>query len=448
MQKIKSAALALPALLLAGCAAALPAENTATIETAAAAAPQTLKVYTSASLAPAAQAYAEAQGVALTLTDEAASADLLLTDHAPGGSLLDVTSDTLLAAAAARAGITENANALPLGRSLYGYWARADVLNTLLGDGAAAALQTANWEEWSDFVETLSAWMTEPKAATVTLSGADYTLPDARPGSLTATGVFAAPLDRASGYTAALLAADGTYTADALTGPLNGVYSAVTLEWDNMTADGGEGIFRRAKLTDLLAEYGADTCNGLVLVPFKCQLDDSDLTAEDYNAEGLLNYPVLADVGSIAINAGTSADGLKAAKSAALKHAGLSSAVFTKAERDYDDGRLEYELEFHTDSAAYEVTVDAATGRVLDYEKENLRGSTGGTDIGAQAAKAAALKHAGLSEGQVQELQVEWDSEHGRAVYEVEFKSGGMEYEYVIDAATGAVLEHQAEQND
>ena len=144
MQKIKSAALALPALLLAGCAAALPAENTATIETAAAAAPQTLKVYTSASLAPAAQAYAEAQGVALTLTDEAASADLLLTDHALGGSLLDVTSDTLLAAAAARAGITENANALPLGRSLYGYWARADVLNALLGDGAAAALQTAN----------------------------------------------------------------------------------------------------------------------------------------------------------------------------------------------------------------------------------------------------------------------------------------------------------------
>lgn len=140
--------------------------------------------------------------------------------------------------------------------------------------------------------------------------------------------------------------------------------------------------------------------------------------------------------------------GLEAAKSAALKHAGLSTAVFTKAERDYDDGRLEYELEFHTDSAAYEVTVDAATGRVLDYEKENLRSSTGSTDIGAQAAKAAALKHAGLSEGQVQELQVEWDNEHGRAVYEVEFKSGGMEYEYVIDAATGSVLEHQAERHD
>lgn len=140
--------------------------------------------------------------------------------------------------------------------------------------------------------------------------------------------------------------------------------------------------------------------------------------------------------------------GLEAAKSTALKHAGLSTAVFTKAERDYDDGRLEYELEFHTDSAAYEVTVDAATGRVLDYEKENLRSSTGSTDIGAQAAKAAALKHAGLSEGQVQQLQVEWDNEHGRAVYEVEFKSGGMEYDYVIDAATGAVLDHETERDD
>lgn len=140
--------------------------------------------------------------------------------------------------------------------------------------------------------------------------------------------------------------------------------------------------------------------------------------------------------------------GLEAAKSAALKHAGLSTAVFTKAERDYDDGRLEYELEFHTDSAAYEVTVDAATGRVLDYEKENLRSSTGSTDIGAQAAKAAALKHAGLSESQVRELQAEWDNENGRAVYEVEFKSGGMEYDYVIDAATGAVLDHEVERDD
>ena len=300
MQIIKYAAAVLPALLLAGCSladvtsAVLPAENTATIETAPTAAPQALTVYASASLAPAAQAYAAAQGVTLTLTDDAAAADLWMTDHAPSGSLLDVTSDTLLAAAAARADITDNADTLPLGRSLYG------------------------WEEWSDFVETLSDWLAEPQAATVTLNGADYTLPVARPDGVKATGVFAAPTDRASGYTAALLAADGTYTSGALTGPLNGVYSAVTLEWDHMTDSTENAVFRRARLTDLLAEYGADACQGLVLVPFKCNLDDSDLTTEEYNLDGLLDYPVLADVGCIAINADTTAAGLKAAKSAAL----------------------------------------------------------------------------------------------------------------------------------
>lgn len=319
-----AAALALPALLLAGCsladvqAAVLPAENTATIETAPTAAPQSLTVYASASLAPAARAYADAQGVALTETDDAGAADLLLVDHASDGSLLDVTSDTLLAAAAARADITDNANTLPLGRSLYGYWASKDALTALLGDDAVTALQGATWDEWSDFVETLSAWLAAPKAAVVTLSGQDYTLPETKPDAVKATDVFAQPADRAAGYSAAILAADGTYTADALTGPLNGVYSAVALEWDNMADSETNAVFRRAKLTDLLAEYGSDACQGMVLVPFKCNFDESDLTTEEYNLDGLLDYPVLADVGCIAINAGTSADGLKAAKSAAL----------------------------------------------------------------------------------------------------------------------------------
>lgn len=80
--------------------------------------------------------------------------------------------------------------------------------------------------------------------------------------------------------------------------------------------------------------------------------------------------------------------------------------------------------------------------------RRTFAGGTGSTDIGAQAAKAAALKHAGLSESQVRELQAEWDNENGRAVYEVEFKSGGMEYDYVIDAATGAVLDHEVERDD
>ena len=75
MRIMKSAALVLPALLLAGCSladvktAVLPVENTATIETAPTAAPQTLTVYASDALAPAARAYAEAQGIDAVVTE-------------------------------------------------------------------------------------------------------------------------------------------------------------------------------------------------------------------------------------------------------------------------------------------------------------------------------------------------------------------------------------------
>ena len=239
MQKqIIPAALALSALLLTACAAA-PVESVATVETAPEPAPQVLTAYAADGLAPALQAYADAQGVALNWTDDASTASLLALDHQPDGTTLDVTSDPLLAAAAARANITGSAASLPAGRSLYGYWVSGSLLNSLLGDGAAEALQNASWDEWSDFVETLQDWLAEPKAATVTLNGADRTLPEARPEALTATGVFAPPLDRTSGYTVAVLAADGQYTADALTGPLNGIYSAVSLEWDAM-ADSAE----------------------------------------------------------------------------------------------------------------------------------------------------------------------------------------------------------------
>ena len=37
---------------------------------------------------------------------------------------------------------------------------------------------------------------------------------------------------------------------------------------------------------------------------------------------------------------------------------------------------------------------------------------------------------------------------NGKLVYEVEFKSSGMEYDYEIDAATGTILKQEAERDD
>ena len=163
--------------------------------------------------------------------------------------------------------------------------------------------------------------------------------------------------------------------------------------------------------------------------------------------------------------------GADAAKAAGLARAGITDAGFVtwiKCQREYDDGRLEYDLEFECGSTVHECEILAADGTVLSYEHEpcdnalhhhdeehhdeehhdddHHTGTTG--DIGADAAKAAALRHAGLAESQVTRLKCERDRDDGRLVYEIEFKSNGWEYEYKIDAASGSVLEHERDWDD
>ena len=45
-------------------------------------------------------------------------------------------------------------------------------------------------------------------------------------------------------------------------------------------------------------------------------------------------------------------------------------------------------------------------------------------------------------------MDIELDDEDRTLIYEVEFKSGNMEYDYEIDAASGAILKHETELDD
>ena len=60
------------------------------------------------------------------------------------------------------------------------------------------------------------------------------------------------------------------------------------------------------------------------------------------------------------------------AKAIALEHAQLkeSEVGIKKVELDYDDDRAEYEIEFHQGRTEYEYTIDAATGKILDYNMD------------------------------------------------------------------------------
>ena len=60
--------------------------------------------------------------------------------------------------------------------------------------------------------------------------------------------------------------------------------------------------------------------------------------------------------------------------------------------------------------------------------------------ITAKDAKDAALSHAGLSESQISDVEIDLDRDNGKLIYEVDFNSGNTEYDYDIDAETGEVI--------
>lgn len=139
------------------------------------------------------------------------------------------------------------------------------------------------------------------------------------------------------------------------------------------------------------------------------------------------------------------------ARDLALDNAGVSGeqATFTKSKLDYEDGVLVYEIRFVTDQSAYEYEIDAATGEILERSVETrASGASGAKAIDLSEAKRIALRHAGLTEGEVTFTEAKREKDDGEDKFEIEFRAGNIEYEYEIDAATGSILEYGRERDD
>lgn len=97
-----------------------------------------------------------------------------------------------------------------------------------------------------------------------------------------------------------------------------------------------------------------------------------------------------------------------------------------------------YKVKLQKGSKTYELKFHARTGKLLEYEWEiNAKSSSNNKYIGEKKAKQIALKEVGG--GTV--VKIEFDMDDGVPVYEIEIVDGELEYEVIIHARTGAVLE-------
>ena len=124
---------------------------------------------------------------------------------------------------------------------------------------------------------------------------------------------------------------------------------------------------------------------------------------------------------------------------------------YSEVDAELDESPAQYEVEITGQKGEeIEYKIDAYTGTILESkreteEKTSAAQPTFSGDIGYAKAKSIALNHAGVSESKAYDMEIELDEEDGMLVYEVEFKSGGMEYSYEINAATGAIVKQETE---
>ena len=165
----------------------------------------------------------------------------------------------------------------------------------------------------------------------------------------------------------------------------------------------------------------------------------------------------LAEAGAPAMLIGT--DKAMDIAAAAFGKASTAKMAYSAVDPELDESPAHYEVEIKSQTGEeFEYKIDAYTGAILESKREAADGTevpvvqpskpAASGDIGYAKAKSVALNHAGVSEGKAYDMDIELDDEDGILVYEIEFKSGGMEYSYEINAASGAILKHEAELDD
>lgn len=133
--------------------------------------------------------------------------------------------------------------------------------------------------------------------------------------------------------------------------------------------------------------------------------------------------------------------------STALAHADVDESKVTakRIQRDYEDGKEVYEVEFYADGKEYDYDISVTDGSILkaDFEIEDDFADAGaGKNQGSEGeiSEEEAKKIALAKVPGAKKIQIKRDIEDGKPVYEGEIYYNNVEYEFEIDAATGKIL--------
>ncbi len=233
------------------------------------------------------------------------------------------------------------------------------------------------------------------------------------------------------------------YAIDAVTG--------VVIEENSVAAeDGAEATGAAASEAET---SGAAADDGAEAVGAAASKDAAgDAASGAVQASGAAQASEAAQTSAAAQNASDSGMiGEEKAKEIALNHAGLTEDQTQRlwVKRDYDDGRSIYEVEFYGEGRdEYDYEIDAVTGEIVAFDTDlhdhGTAPSEGQSQVSEEQVRQTVLERVPGASAENIFLHLEWDD--GRLEYEGELIYDNMEYEFKIDAYSGAVTEWEAEQ--
>ena len=140
--------------------------------------------------------------------------------------------------------------------------------------------------------------------------------------------------------------------------------------------------------------------------------------------------------------------GIAAALAACLALAGCGGGQSNQAPEKSEPAATEQAAPAASDQAAPAADQAAPAEQQAAPAEQSAPAAQQPQYIGDDKAKEIALKDAGFAAGDVTELKSELDLDDPTVHYDVDFKQGGMEYDYDIDAVSGAIISHNSEVDD